>query len=153
MNIKGLVVNMNNKLNRIFPSFNPFSSKFSPRDRLIDIFPSCFSFYSMDRKSKESSELILQVSADSKIAVVVSDMSIKNQVATLITYIHVYNNPVIKTLYHAINDTSTKTKIFAIRCGINQATQLININCIIVITDLIYATKRIFDLSVYLYQI
>jgi len=51
-------------------------------------------------------------------------MSIKNQVATSITHIYVSNNPVIKTLYHVVNVTSTEAKLFAIRCGINQATQI-----------------------------
>ena len=80
-------------------------------------------------------------------------MSIKNQVVALIAHIHIYNNPIIKTLYHAINITSTKAELFAIRCGINQVTQLVNINCIIIITDLIHAVKQIFDLLVQLYQI
>ena len=35
-------------------------------------------------------------------AVVVSDTSVKNQVATSIAYIHISNNPVIKTLYHVV---------------------------------------------------
>ena len=102
----------------------------------------------MDIKSKESrkihihklNELTFQVSADSKIAVVISDTSIKNQVATPIAHIYVHDNSIIKTHHHAI------------RCGINQATQLININCIIVIMNSIHAAKRIFDLSVHLYQ-
>ena len=55
-------------------------------------------------------------------AVVASNMSIKNQVATLITYIHVSNNLVIKTLYHVVNIMTTEAKLFAIRYGINQAT-------------------------------
>jgi len=114
----------------------------------------------MDIRSKESrkihiyklDELTFQVSADSKIAVVISDTSIKNQVATLIAHIYVHDNSIIKTHHHAINVTFTEAKIFAIRCGINQATQLININRIIVIMNSIYAVKRIFDLSVHLYQ-
>ena len=73
--------------------------------------------------------------------------------ATLIFHIYVHNNLIIKTLYHAINIISTKVKFFAIRCDINQATQMTNINHIIVIIDSIDATKRIFDSLVYLYQI
>ena len=46
-----------------------------------------------------------------------------------------------------------RLKFFAIRCGINQATQLVNINYIIIIIDLIYAIKHIFNLSVHPYQI
>jgi len=93
------------------------------------------------------------VSADSKTAVIVSDTSIKNQVATLIAHIHIHDNPVIKTLHHAVNDMSTKTKLSAIRCSINQATQLVNINCIIIITDSIHAAKQIFDSLVQQYQV
>ena len=59
LNIKDPVMNMNNKLNRIFPLFNPFSSEFSSRDRLIGIFPSCFSFYFTDRKNEESKKVYI----------------------------------------------------------------------------------------------
>jgi len=80
-------------------------------------------------------------------AIVVSDASIKNQVAMSITYIHIYNNPIIKTLHHTINVTSTEAELFIIRYGINQATQVVNINHIVVIIDSIYVAKRIFDSS------
>ena len=106
LNIKGSIVDINSRLNRIFLLFDSFSSEFSPRNRLINTFPSYFSFYSMNRKSKKSSkihiyklnEIILQVLADSRIAVVISDISIKNQVATLIAHIHINDHPIIKTL-------------------------------------------------------
>jgi len=80
-------------------------------------------------------------------------MSIKNQVATLVAHIHIYDNLIIKTLHYTINITSTEAKFFAIRCDINKTTQIVNINCIIVIIDSTHATKRIFDSSVYPYQI
>ena len=54
LNIKDSVVGINNRLNRIFPSFNPFSTEFSPGDRLINIFSSHFYFHSTNRKSNES---------------------------------------------------------------------------------------------------
>ena len=56
LNIKDHVVDTNNRLNRVFSSFNPFSTEFSPGDRLIDIFSSCFYFYSTDGKSKENNK-------------------------------------------------------------------------------------------------
>jgi len=80
-------------------------------------------------------------------------VSIKNQVATSIAHTHTHNNPIIKTIHHAINVTSTKIELFTIRCGINQATQMVNINCIVVITDSIHTAQRIFDLLVHSYQI
>ena len=71
-----------------------------------------------------------------------SDTSIKKQVAMFIAYIHIYNTSIIKMVYHAVNVTSTKAKLFAIRCGLNQTTQLTNIEHIIVVTNSIYATKK-----------
>jgi len=58
--------------------FVPFSSEFSPRDRLINTFPSYFSFYSLNSKSKESlkthlynlDNITLQALADSPSAIV-----------------------------------------------------------------------------------
>ena len=160
MNVKGSIIDVNNRLNRVFPSFIPFSSELLPRNRLIDIYPSFFSFHSID-KSKDGrkehiqklNNLTLQVSDASKIAIVISNISIKNQVATLIAHIHIYDNPVIKTLHHAVNIMSTEAKLFAIRWGINQATQLANINCIVIIMDLLHAAKQIFDSLVHQYQI
>ena len=52
--LKRPIVNANNRLNRIFPSFDSFSNEFSPGDRLIDIFASCISFHFTNRKNKES---------------------------------------------------------------------------------------------------
>jgi len=161
LNIKSPIIDVNNRLNRFFYSFNPLSSEFSPGNKLIDIFPSHFYFYLLDRKNEKSkrahicklNELIFQILDKLKMAIIVSNMSIKNQVAISITHIHIYNNPVIKNLYHMINITSTEIKLFAIRCSINQAIQVVNINHIIVITGLIYVTKRIFDSLIHLYQV
>ena len=47
-------MDMNNRFNEIIPSFSPFNHEFSLGNRLIDIFPSCFSFHSMNRKSKDN---------------------------------------------------------------------------------------------------
>ena len=73
---------------KIFLSFDLFSSKFSFRDRLINIFSSHFSFYFTNRKSKESikiyihklNKIIFQVLVNSKSVVIILDTSIKNQV-------------------------------------------------------------------------
>ncbi len=57
--------------------------------------------------------------ANPKTTIVVLDASIKNQVATSITHIHVHETSVIKTIHHAINITSTKAELFMIRYGLN----------------------------------
>jgi len=127
LNIKGPVVDMNNKINEIFSLFDLFNKEFSPRDRLIDVFPNHFSFYSTNRQSEESikmhihnlNNIILWASADLKSAIAVSNASIKNQIAISILHIHVYNRPIIKTVHYAINDMFTEAKIFAIGYSIN----------------------------------
>ena len=47
----------------------------------------------------------------------------------------------------------TKAELFAIRCSISQASQIQGVTYIIVVTNVILATKRIFDTSLYLYQL
>ena len=80
-------------------------------------------------------------------------MSIKNQVATFIAHVHIHNSSVIKIIYYTINITSTKAELFAIRCGLNQAIQLSNIECIVVITYSIHVAKKIFDSLIHPYQV
>ena len=58
---------------------------------------------------------------DSHSTIIVSDMSIKNNIVTLIAHIYSYNLPVIKMIHYATNIISTEAELFAIRCGINQA--------------------------------
>jgi len=36
---------MDNRFNKVFSSFDPYNSEFSPGSRIIDIFSSCFSFH------------------------------------------------------------------------------------------------------------
>ena len=161
LKIKGPIVDANNRLYGLFDSFDPFSSKFSPRNKLINIFPSCFSFHLFNRKYAEVkkvhlhkfNEIILYVLTNLKTAIVVSDVSIKNQVTIFIVHIHIHDPPVIKTIHHTVNITSTKAELFAIRCNLNQATQLTNIEQIIVVTDSIHVAKKIFNSSVYPYQV
>ena len=76
-------------------------------------------------------------------ALVVIDTSIKNNVAMSIAYIHIHDKPITKTLHYALNIISTEAKLFAIRCGINQATINCTISKIIVITDSIHVAQKI----------
>ena len=52
LNIKESIVDANNRLNRVFPSFIPFSSEFLPKNRLIDIYSSYFFFHSTNKYKK-----------------------------------------------------------------------------------------------------
>jgi len=73
--------------------------------------------------------------------------------ATSIVHVHVYNKPVIKTIHHAMNIMTTEAKLFTIRCGINQTTNIPSISKIVIITDMLHAAQRIFNSSTYLFQI
>jgi len=78
-------------------------------------------------------------------AIVVTDASIKNDIATSISHIHAFNQPMIKMVYHAVFITSTEAELFTIRCSINQTCSIENISKIIVVTGSIYAARKIFD--------
>jgi len=144
---------MNNHFNEVFPSFDPLNSEFSPGDRIIDCFPNCFSFH-LFNKSKDQhfksyiqqlDNLAIESSNTLSNALVVTNASVKNNVASSITHVHIHNKPIIKMLHHTSNIMSIEAEFFAIRCGINQATHLHSILKIIVVIDSIYTAKKIFD--------
>ena len=56
--LKEPIVDANNGLNRVFSSFDLFSSEFSSGDKLINVFSSCFFFYSMNRRNEENIKCI-----------------------------------------------------------------------------------------------
>ena len=152
---------MDSRFNKVFPSFDPLNLELSLGCRIIDTFSSHFSFHSFNKCSNNS--LILYLCKLDKMTIaslenlshtlVIIDMSIKNNVATSIAHIHIYNKPVIKTLYYTVNINSMEAELFAIRCSINQATNSTDISKIIVITDSIHMAKKIFDLLLHPFQI
>ena len=97
--------------------------------------------------------MVLESSLFPSVAIVASNVSIKNNVAISIAYIHTFNKPLTKTIHHTVHVTSTEAELFAIRCSINQSLSLNNVSKIIVITDAIHTVKKIFDLSVHPYQL
>jgi len=148
---------VDNKHNKFFPFFSFFNKEFNPENHIFDIFPDCFSFHPCSLNIKKHienlEEITLRAFSDSFSSIVVSDASIKNQVATSISHIHSFNKPIVKTLHRAINITIAEAELFAICYSINQVVANHNIKHIIVITDSLYITRRIFDSSTHLYQI
>jgi len=143
---------MNNRFNKVFPSFDP---EFKLDNRIINSFSNYFLFHLFNKSNnhlfknciQQLNNLAIESSNSPSNALVVTDASVKNNVASSIVYIHVYNRPVIKTLHHVVNITNTEAEFFTIRCSINQAAHLQNISKIIVVTDSIHAAKKIFDPS------
>ena len=121
----------------------------------MDFFSNHISFHKINYKNKESknahlqklNKITLETLSNANAVIIISDASIKDNVATLISC----SNPIKKTLHHAINVTTTEAELFAIRYGINQAIQVPNISYIIVIMDSIYVAEKIFDSLTHLY--
>jgi len=156
--IKSHLVNMDNRFNEIFSSFTPLYSELSPGHRVIDNFSDRF-FFNLHNKQKDNKScahqldnMIIELSSSPSTAIVVTDASIKNDIATSISHMHTHNKPIAKTVHHTVHVTSTEAKLFAIRCSINQASNCNNISKIIIATDSIYEAKRIFDLSSHSFQ-
>ena len=95
--------------------------------------------------------MVLENLSSPSITVIVSDVSIKNNVTISITYIHMFNKLLMKMIHHTVYITSIEAELFTIRYGINQSLSVNKIFKIVVITDSIYVVKKIFDLSVHSY--
>ena len=97
--------------------------------------------------------MVLHNSSSSHTALVITDASIKNDIATSISYIHIANRLLTKTVHHTLFVTSMEMELFTIRCGINQACSNEVVSKIIVITDSIHhAARKIFDSSSHPFQ-
>ena len=157
---KGHLIDSSNKTYGIFPSFSSLNPQFFPSSHILDNFPDCFSFNLVNKKEKEKDKIhaqeldnmVLRISPSHQTALVVTDASIKNNIATSILYIHIANQPLTKTVHHAAFITSMEVELFAIRCSINQACSKDNVSKIIVIMDSIHAAKIIFDSESHPYQ-
>jgi len=111
LNIKSSVTDANTCLNGLFPSFNTLNSEFSPGFRLIDKFHSQYSFHWVNCKNKESKKTYLHklddffsnLMVDSNTAIVILYASIKNNITTSITHVHLYMELVKKTTVKSIN--------------------------------------------------
>ena len=84
--IKGLVINIDNRFNEVFSSFDLFNKKFPPGYCLINVFSNHFFFHTLSKQSNKSlnahiqalDNIALTSSSDPSIALVVSNASIKN---------------------------------------------------------------------------
>ena len=103
--------------------------------------------------SQQLNNMTISFLISSHMAIVVSNTSVKNDIATSVSHIHIQDKPLIKMVHHAAYVTSTKVELFVIRCGLNQACNKEDISKIIVVTDSIHTAKKIFDTKSHPYQI
>ena len=160
-NIKGSIVNMDNRFNKVFPSFDSLNIEFSLYSCLINVFPSHFSFHlfikykdnNIEDRSHQLNDISITLLLNQLHTLIIFDTGIKNNVAMSIAHIYIYDRPIVKTLYHTANVTSIKAELFAIGYGINQAISLLGISKIIIITNSIHAVRTIFNSLIYLFQV
>ena len=151
---------MDNRFNKVFPSFDSLNPEFKPGNRIINKFFNHFSFHLFSKNNnhlfknhiQQLNNLAIESSNTPSNALVITNASIKNSIASSIAHIHVHNKLVIKTLHHVVNITSTEAEFFAIRYSINQAAYLQDISKIIVVMDFIHAAKKIFDPFLHILQ-
>ena len=106
----------------------------------------------LKERTQKLDNLAIELSVTPTLALVITDASIKNNVATSIAHIHIHNHPIIKILHHAMNVISTEAELFAIRYGINQTINTNSISKINIITDFLHSAKKIFNPSLHPYQ-
>ena len=127
--IKSSIIDSNNWLNKVFSTFNRLHKKLSSSFRLVDNFSNCYSFYTVNWKNTEVKNAYLcfldkifdNSLSNFNTVLVISDASVKNNVATLISHIHQGSNIIAKTIHYAINVTFPEMELFSVRYGINQA--------------------------------
>ena len=155
--LKSMFIDVDNRCNELLPSFSFFNEEFKLGNHLIDSFSDQFSFYlyslNIKKHMEKLDDIVFRASLNPYFSIVVSNASIENHVTTSISYINSYDKPVIKMIHRAVNITNTEAELFAIQCGINQVVSITNVNRIVIITDSLHATKRIFNSSAYPYQI
>ena len=132
LKIKSPIVDSNNCLNELFPSFDSLDREFSPGFCLVDTFSDCFSFYLVNWKDANAkiahcnklNNIYKGSLIDQNMVLIISDASVKNNITTSVLYIHRDQDIIAKTIYHAMNIASTEAELFAIKCDINHATQI-----------------------------
>jgi len=135
--------------------------KLSSGFQLVDTFSDCFSFNIVKCKDAKAITAYLnklkniyQSSSNSpKTIFIISNTSVKNNIATFVFYIWRKHNIIRKAVHYAINILSAEAKLSTIRYDISQAIQLQGAIQIVTITNAILVAKRIFDSSYHSYQL
>ena len=132
LKVKSSIIDTNSCLNRILPLFNSLHKKLTPGFWLVDIFSNHFSFNIAECKINDYKaahlwkldNIFKDSLYDTKIVIIISDASIKNNIAMSIAHVHSGENIVAKTIHYAVNVILTEAELFVIKYGINQTIQV-----------------------------
>ena len=105
--IKSSIVDTNNHINEVYSSFNRLHKKLSPGFCLIDNFPNCLFFHTVNQKDKDAfndqicslNKLINDSSSNPENVLVIADVGIKNNVTTSILYFYSSCNILVKMIH------------------------------------------------------
>jgi len=105
--IKGHLIDSNNKLYGVFPSFSSLHLELYPGSRIVDNFSDWFPFNLANKGKNDKlhfqqlNKMVLQSSSSPYTAIIVIDTSIKNNIAISISHVHLVDHPLTKTVHHA----------------------------------------------------
>jgi len=123
LKIKSPIVDINNWLNKVFSFFDSLNKELSSGFHLVNTFSDYFSFHSVNWKDSNIlttyCNRLENIYKDSlinqDIMLIISDTSIKNNIVTLVLYIHRDQEIIAKSVHYIINITSIEAKLFTIR--------------------------------------
>ena len=159
--IKSSIIDINHHLNQVLPAFDNLNKELSPGFHLVDTFSDHFSFNIVKCKDAKARiahfNKLKNVYRASKnnpnILFIITDASVKNNIAMSVTHIWKEQALITKATYHTMNISPTEAELFAIRCRISQAVHINDITNIVVVTDAISAAQKIFNISCHLFQL
>ena len=107
LKVKSSIIDANSCLNRILPLFNPLHKELISGFWLVDIFSNHFLFNITEYKINDYKathlwkldNIFKDSLCDTKIVIIISDASIKNNVAMSIAHVYSGENIVAKTIY------------------------------------------------------
>ena len=118
LHLKSPLIDMDNRYNKLLPSFSYFNEELNLGNWLIDFFSDQFYFHSYSSNIKDHiknlDDITFKASSNPLSSIVVFNANIKNHVAMSILHIYSHNKPVIKTIHRVVNVITTKAKLFAI---------------------------------------
>ena len=127
LKVKSSIIDTNTCLNQVLPAFDSLNRELSLGFCLVDTFPDYFFFYIVNYRSVEVKiaykNKLKNIYIDSfnshDTMLIITDASVKNNIATTVSYIWREHRIIMKTVHHVINIIFIEAKIFATRYGIS----------------------------------
>ena len=125
LKVKSPIMDTNNHLNEVLLSSNSLNKELSPG--LVDTFLECFSFLLVSQKNSNTltshynklNNIFENSLVNQDTVLIITDTSVKNNIAILISYIYRGQEIIVKFVCYAINVTFIEAELFTIGYRIN----------------------------------